>query len=242
MSVDVGDRFGRGVVIAVARGPRGGIEAATLRCDCGNAYSAAGKDLTRGRRRSCGCLFRDLVTERNQAPVRERGYRLDRHPLYRTWVGMMSRCYRQRSTHYRDYGARGITVCPRWHDPAAFIEDIERTIGPRPGDLLPSGRPEYSLDRIRNGLGYKPSNVHWATWVEQGNNRRDVARRRERLERQRLARLFPPRRDCGRCGADITCRHPNATRCESCQAWYRATGRRAVRLPPAPPPAPGLAG
>jgi hypothetical protein len=34
-------------------------------------------------------------------------------------------------------------------------------------------RPEgHSLDRIRKGLGYKPSNVKWSDAFEQGRNRR----------------------------------------------------------------------
>ena len=77
---------------------------------------------------------------------------------------MMRRCYSEKCKDYKNYGGRGITVCPRWHDPAAFIEDIERQLGPRPAG--------HSLDRIRNGLGYKPSNVRWADAFTQSRNTR----------------------------------------------------------------------
>jgi len=47
---------------------------------------------------------------------------------------MMRRCQSPKCTDYGNYGGRGIKVCERWHDVAAFITDIEREIGPRPGE------------------------------------------------------------------------------------------------------------
>jgi hypothetical protein len=69
------------------------------------------------------------------------------HPLYDTWKKMMSRCHNSRHHNYHRYGGRQpypITVCPRWHDVRAFVEDIERLLGPRPEGC--------TLDRKRNGL------------------------------------------------------------------------------------------
>ena|ERR1035441_9918060 len=89
---------------------------------------------------------------------------LSRHPLYQTHHGMMRRCYDPKHPGYKNYGGRGIAVCERWHDVRAFIEDIERELGPRP-----SGR---TLDRIDNDGNYEPGKMRWATRAEQDANQR----------------------------------------------------------------------
>jgi hypothetical protein len=73
---------------------------------------------------------------------------------------MIQRCEDQNCNDYRYYGARGVTVCDRWHDFVAFLNDV----GQRP--------PGLTLDRIRNDEGYGPDNFRWATKVEQMNNTR----------------------------------------------------------------------
>ena len=118
-------------------------------------------DLVDGSSTRClECYLPDRGRELGRASAAVRwpdGHGLSYHPLYSVWHGMMRRCYDPRSQRYSRYGGRQpypITVCPRWHDVAAFVEDIEPLLGPRPEG--------FSLDRIRNGLGYKPSNVRWA--------------------------------------------------------------------------------
>jgi hypothetical protein len=155
---------GRGVVIEPevvvpipSRPERAGNRCVRLRCDCGNTYTERIAMLLSGKRTTCGSCKHHLVT-----------HDLSRHQLYGTWHNMLRRCKDPRHVSYPRYGARGITVCPRWHDVTAFVEDIERILGPRPEGM--------TLDRIRNGLGYKPSNVRWATLVEQRRNRRERLR------------------------------------------------------------------
>src|SRR6516164_1958590 len=85
--------------------------------------------------------------------------------LYSLWTNMMRRCYNPSSGKYRYYGARGVTVCDRWHDVSLFAEDIKRLLGPRP--------PGASLDRWPDPAGnYDPDNVRWASDVEQSHNSR----------------------------------------------------------------------
>lgn len=99
---------------------------------------------------------------------------LSRHPLYGVWNGMWDRCANPKATGYKDYGGRGITVHEPWRDPAVFIEDIEREIGPRPEEVDERGRHLYELDRINNDGNYEPGNVRWADKKTQANNRRSA--------------------------------------------------------------------
>ena len=79
---------------------------------------------------------------------------------YARWKSMMQRCHQTGATNYKDYGGKGITVCDRWHDFAAFRADM----GECPGK-------SFTLDRIENTTGYEPGNCQWATMAQQNRNR-----------------------------------------------------------------------
>ena len=82
---------------------------------------------------------------------------------YRIWAKIKQRCDNPKDPSWHNYGGRGIAVCERWQKSfKLFFKDV---------GLRPSS--EYSLDRWPDNDGdYKPSNVRWATRVEQRANTR----------------------------------------------------------------------
>ena len=130
---------------------------------------AGTKDLRSGHTSSCGCLFREMMAMRN------RTHGLSRDPAYRSWKDMRSRCNTPTNSDFKDYGGRGIKVCDRWSDFAAFLGDI----GPRPAGM--------SVDRIDVNGDYEPSNCRWASAKMQANNKRSNHVIEWRGKRQTLA-------------------------------------------------------
>lgn len=130
-------------------------------CDCGKEKIVLVNNLKLGLVKSCGCLQKDRAAKSN---AQRATHGLSGHPHYSRWRNMMSRCHDPRNSHYEYYGARGISVCPEWHNPRAFAAYLEETLGPRPEGC--------SLDRIDNDGNYEPGNIRWADVLTQRHNQR----------------------------------------------------------------------
>ena len=154
-----GEKYGR--LTAVSRTEHAGSCAYwTCQCECGETCVVATSDLRSGHTRSCGCLRREIAPKASLTHGNTRGRRFS--PTYVVWTAIKMRCLRASSPTYKDYGARGITVCDRWRDSfEAFLADM----GERPSR-------KHSIDRINNSKGYEPGNCRWATQAEQVRNSR----------------------------------------------------------------------
>lgn len=159
----VGQQYGRLTVLAVESVGRD--TKWLCRCECGTEKLVYKSNVVHGRTRSCGCLNREMSTDRFTT------HGMKHSPEYETWCNIKRRCA---DSGNADYHGRGIRVCDGWLNSfEAFVSDM----GPRPSDT-------HSIDRKDNAAGYDcghcPScvsrgadaNCRWATRTEQNNNTR----------------------------------------------------------------------
>lgn len=154
-----GETYGR--LTAVAEAPRR-HERDRLRwwfdCDCGTRVSKMAKLVVTLQTRSCGCL-----AEEQSLGNRTRTHGMTNTHEYSVWRNMINRCHNANVKSYKDYGARGISVCAEWRGSfAAFFADM---------GITPSG---MELDRIDSTGNYSKENCRWVTGLVNGRNRRNV--------------------------------------------------------------------
>lgn len=149
-SIPIGQTFGRLLVIRKVDKP--GKATVICRCACGQEATVLLASLKSGNTVSCGCA---LIENRIKHGLHD-------SPEYVAWAAMIQRCTNPKSSEWKNYGARGISVCGEWRSFPAFFASI----GKRPSR-------NHSLDRYPDKNGnYEPGNVRWATARQQSRNTR----------------------------------------------------------------------
>lgn len=137
-----------------------------FRCDCGKEVEIASGEVRRGKTVSCGC-YRKEISSIHAKKIQSIGAKtnekhlMSKTPTFVSWDSMKQRCLNDRHKSYKDYGGRGIKVCPEWINSfESFLSDM-------------GARPKNStLDRINTNGNYESTNCRWASGEEQANNKR----------------------------------------------------------------------
>lgn len=145
-----GRRFGKLVAVKATRQRRFGCVVWECICDCGNVCFVSNDKLNKGETKSCGCDNISIKSKR----------------LHEVWRGMVQRCENPRNSNYRNYGAKGISVCDEWkHYPNFEKWSFENGYNPD----APHG--ECSIDRIDVYGDYCPANCRFVNSKVQNRNR-----------------------------------------------------------------------
>lgn len=146
-----GQKFGRLTAIRDTGKRKNAQVVWMCKCDCGEEKEVRGEDLRSGSIKSCGCLKKDSLREKNLR-------------LYSIWHNMKDRCYNKNSTSYKTYGRLGVVVCEEWKNSFESFCDWAVSNGYKDG---------LTIDRIDVKGNYEPTNCRWASYKEQNNNKKN---------------------------------------------------------------------
>jgi len=118
------------------------------RCDCGRESIVPGGNLRSGESKGCrSCFIKNILIKHGQWGAR----------LYYVWWGMIQRCENLNSKDYKNWGGRGILVCPEWRKDFSVF---------RKWALGHGYKDNLTIDRISNDKGYSPENCQFITKSE----------------------------------------------------------------------------
>ena len=158
----VGAVFGK---LTVVLGRAGSESFTDCICDCGEPKTIVTNNLRRGKGvqcRKCAGAEMSALRRKNTAYFKEYAVGVMWQHRY---TGMVRRCYNPKCPEYRNYGARGITVCKEWMEDRTRFFEYATTLA----DFEKLG---VDMDRINNDGNYEPGNIRLCDRKTNARNRR----------------------------------------------------------------------
>ena len=186
----IGKRYGRLTVIALEKDevryeskgksrPHCPVRHRMYRClcDCGNETVVDYKHLKSGRIQSCGCLNREVTSNRSVSHGLFKDNSITKALYTNVYTSMIRRCYNPNDRSYRNCGALGIKVAPEWYTPGSadgFKRFAEWALAA--GYRIEKnehGINRVTLDRIDISKDFTADNCRWVMLDTKGANRRN---------------------------------------------------------------------
>ena len=118
---------------------------------CPECLQEVERDMKAGiKAKSCGCKKNELIR------ISKTKHGESHSKLHTVWTTMKQRVLNPDATSYKDYGGRGITICPEWTNDYTNFRDW----------ALDNGyKDSLTIDRKENNGNYCPENCHFVTSV-----------------------------------------------------------------------------
>jgi len=128
-------------------------------CKCGKVSWSRLDTIKRGENPSCGCTNSERL--KTNKPAVTHGLR--KHPLYMIFRHIEARCYDKNNYAYKNYGAKGVTICPEWRNKFLVFFDWAIKNGWRKGLELDKDYLYSKKFGTKTGLIYSPEYCSFIT-------------------------------------------------------------------------------
>jgi len=137
--------------------------------ECKSQIKLAVNDAIRRASSMCDKCYEPILRQKLTTHGDSKGTGSEYMSLYRRWNHFKARCNNPEDASYKNYGGRGITVCPEWDNDYEIFKSW----------ALANGYEEHlTIDRINTDGNYCPENCRWTTNTIQARNRNKTSNKR----------------------------------------------------------------
>jgi len=126
-------------------------------CRCGKEIIRTAYQIRVGVPKSCGCYVQARRGNKSRHDYHTKHGLANKHPIYKCWKNIKTRCYNPNNQDWKNYGGKGIKVSDEWlHDSKAFID----------WSFANGWSKGLTIDRIDPNKDYSRFNCQWITMSE----------------------------------------------------------------------------